>query len=453
MQAVFILSLFSLIFAMFAGMSAGLSKNIMQANVDSIKDVKQMFHDVELILTKVIYKTPKGKNYVVDLSDSKYTDLKGSFLASNLGYSNKQLTIDPWHNKIFLLKSTEKVVIWGAKGEQRVEAPITTFVMVSAGPNGRYDLFDSCSMGDDPSTDIPKSSSILTANLFDKENVVGDDIVIRFNNYDAMLDIWERVENVDTMVKNVALDYYKNLVDAFSPLIQLAQRDVVNNGSLRESIFDDTNLDADETCLSKYSIADQKKPEVVFECYKGYETFTELADKTNTKTLVNEWYENDKNKDDEIYDYLIKYRKKAMKYDGKLKPVSRKKVDSDGNYIKDADGDYILEVDVQASAKVNEDFNKKYKNKLFLYPTFDVVEKDANGDDLPETKRGFQNLGLNNLAALDPFHDKDGEIYYEYDSSDPGKIILKREKKDNKKNEWYIEKRFVINALGDIEDD
>lgn len=408
MQPVFFISLFSLIFLMFSSMTAGLSKNIMQANIERTSKTYEIFNNVELALTKMAFKEKKvlangDQKSIVDLIDTDLTDLGGVFLAEHTSFTNSELEYDPWRRKIFLLMYTEEDnsarTIWGGPGGQYARAPITTFMLVSAGANQYYDLFDSWSFTVDQSTNSrivvtdassnPSKNDILLTDITDK-NIVNDDIIIRFSNYDALLDVWQRAEDLDTIVKNVSMDYYKNLLDAFSPLIQLTQRDTTE-GLLSNDIFSD--LDS----------------------LNAYSAFESLEDSSDT-SFTNEW-----NNPGPLHDILNNNYRVAKKYGGEF----------------------------TIAPEVLDKFNNEFGGQDFLYPSFDAIIKDDNGTNLAPSQQGLHNLGVTNVGSLDPFEGLDGELSYQYNENEPNIVYIKRKVSVNSdKTNWEINKLQKIDGLG-----
>jgi hypothetical protein len=425
MQPVFFIALFSLIFLMFSSMTAGLSKNIMQNNIERIEETKERFAQIELALNVIAFKQKNndglGTQSVVDLSNSDYRDLGGSFLSAHTNFTKHELENDPWNKKVHLLETTSREAIWGASGGQIAEAPITTFMLISAGPNNVYDISQNLKGNQNVAT--LTATDIKNTDITD-ESVVGDDIIVRFNNYDAMLDIWLKAEELDNTVKNVALDYYKSRLDAFSPLIQLAQRDVDRNGLLSDDIFSLTvDTDGDGT------------PDAI-DPGSDYDAFANFG--TSTSTFTNEWNVDDTSNANDIYDVLTGqnghtgFRKKPKTYANEFK----------------------LSSDSTESANLNQEFIDKYKvsgsSAEFLFPSFDAVEKTATGGSLPTGDRGLQNLGVTNMGSVDPFEGVDGAIDYDYDYNVPNKVTLVRSVTPSNQYEWKINKKLEIDGLGGI---
>jgi len=465
MQSVFLLSLFSLIFLMFSGITAGLSQSIMQSNVEKSLEVEKMFSEVEVALNKIAFKEKDSYGSpIVDLTGfnlsagANKSMLTGDFLPAHVSFAKRQLEKDPWGNKIHLLQNTEKVALWGGAGGQLVQAPVTTFLLISAGPNERYDFLTS--IGADTTNPVLSEGQIKTVDIAN-ERQINDDIIFRFSNYDSMMGLWQKAEEVDLMVKNVAIDYYKNMVDAFSPVIQLAQRDISRAGELKEDIF-----------------ADLSDPDI------GYDIFEDLAKgegdddlaAADTTTLVNEWFEDDDNdplSDSSVYDVLIQFRT-AKAYDGTefrlapelcqerpdSNPPERYKADPDTGLCHPNPAETSSEKD-KANHDLNQEFINKYKDgagvaRKFTFPTFDILEKNEDGDEWSESEKGLKNLGMSGLETLDPFYSSIangvGELSYSYDSTKPSKIKISRTvgTKDADDGKWYINKETEIDALGGL---
>lgn len=405
MQAIFFISLFSLMFLLVSGIVTGLSKSIMQMNVERVAEVKKMFNEIDLALNRVVFKEVQGstlKKRVVDLSDPEITDLSGEFLTKYISFSKSQLEHDPWGNEVHLIRKVDHEQIWGGSGGQKVIAPVSYFLLVSAGPNERYDLFNYLSVD----ADFPNLSlnDIKTIDLTDK-SIVRDDIIYRFSNYGAILDLWQQVEELDGTIKNIALDYYKNKIDSFSPLLQIAQRDISKEGILKDNIFADLSEDS------------------------GYKAFEDL--KTQKELFTNEWYEDDPTNDNEIHDVLINNFRVAKKYNN----------------------EFVLSLDSDENKRLNKKFKDKYSNKEFLYPTFDVLIKDDSGNYLSNDKKGLQNLGVVGLKTLDPFTGREGAVDFSYDENEPAVIHIVRKLNDglHSKEKWIILKDQKINALGGLD--
>jgi len=402
MQSVFFLSLFSLVFFMFSGLTTGLGKNVMELNEERVKDVKLLFGEIEIALNKIVFGIKDVSNKgIVDMTNNDIASLSGSFLPSHVGFAKRQIETDPWGNKNYLLKNTEQIAIWGGPNGQVVKAPITTFLLISAGPNEEYDFLKN--LGANVANPNLTASQIKTSDISDVSKI-GDDIIRRFNNYEPMLNIWQRAENLDLTIKSVALDYYKGLVDAFSPLIQLSQRDINRGGALKENVFEDLGG-------------------------SGYGAF-DLLSGEDTSILVNEWSKDDTSNPNDTYDVLIGNFRVAKYYND----------------------EFVLSADGAENSDLNTSFKTKYNtnSKKFLYPTFDVLIRDSSGNDLPATEKGLKNLGIANLSSVDPFYDIDGEVTYSYNPDAPSKFSIKREKLTTDTDKWYIKKELEIDALGGL---
>lgn len=433
MQPVFFISLFSLIFLMFSSMTAGLSKNIMQANIERTAKTYEIFKDVETAITKLAFKSKDTSGFsIVDLSNDDLTNLNGTFLAKHTSYTNRELQYDPWKGKVFLLSNVKQEKIWGSSGGQYAQAPVTTFLLVSAGPNKVYDLFNSLGLNlENPN---PTEQQILTTDITD-ENIVHDDIIVRFSNYDSLLEIWQRVEDLDNTVKTISLNYYKNLLDAFSPLIQLSQRDVVK-GDLKEDIFD--NFDSSD----------------------DYDPFLDLKNIAN-KDFVNKWNDPDEainiplnggtDSGGKIYDGF----RVAKAYQNEFLLAAPDYSDLDIN-----DPDYAIDyAKITADAdNLNILLNNNFKNEYpedFLYPSYDLIIKNRFGATLAPEEQGLQNLGITNITSLDPFSGpsgafQDGMLDYVYDEDEPNKVTIKRHIDSGNVKKWKINKLVEIDGLGDI---
>lgn len=420
MQPVFFISLFSLIFLMFSSMTTGITKNIMQANIERVANTKAMFKEVEAVINNVAFQDSK----LVDFSDDKYLDLTGDYLPAKSSYTKSQISKDSWSRKIYLLKATDRVRIWGASGGQYADAPISHFMLVSAGPNQYYDLFNYWNFKIDSSTKQlieaggnVSADQIKTVDISD-EDIVGDDVILRFNNYDTMYKIWQESEKLDTMVRDVSLEYYKNTVDAFSPLIQLAQRDkdleTVNN--LSTDIFSDGDITDD-----------------------GFNAFTGLQLGTS-ENFKNEW--NNVGTNNSNVDSLLH----SMLDGGKFIGVVPARTFTGYRVAKKYAGEFNVDNDVE------DDFKDTYRNMKFLYPSYDLLDYDNNGH-LLSSGMGLKNLGIPSLDVLDPFTkqgESGGALSYEYDKDNsPNILTLIRKTTSSNKDKWKINKKYKINGLGE----
>lgn len=394
MQALFFISLFSLVFLMFSSMTAGLSKNIMQANIEKVKETKQIFDEIETAINILAFKQKDSSGRsIIDLSNSDFTDLDGTFLAEHMSYTKKQIEKDPWEKDVKLFRVVEHVKVWGAPGGLSADAPISTIMLISSGPNGKYDTLDSLGLSQNATT--MSSSDIKTTDITDPD-VIGDDIVSRFNNYDAMLDIWEKSEILDNSIKNIALDYYRTRLDAFSPLIQLAERDVDSGGALSTGVFDDL------TSTANYVGFDQLT--------NDKEAFSTSWNKTGTK----------------VNDLLRKF-------------IVAKTYSNDFRLSTGSDNGVL-----------NQEFKDKYPGRLFLYPSFSAVEKDKNNNVLPTVKQGLQNLGISNMSSLDPFSGNNEQVDYQYDDDEPHIIKIIRKSSGTDVEKWKINKVLTVDGLGEV---
>lgn len=420
MQPVFFVSLFSLVFLMFSSMTNGITKNIMQANIERVENTIKMFNEVETVINKVIFQDAK----IVDFSDTSYLELAGDYISAKSSYSKSELSKDAWNNKVYLLKTTEHMRIWGAPGGQYADAPISHFILVSAGPNQRYDLFRHWGYTIDTSSTSNiiaaggaiSSDDIKTVDITDVD-VIGDDVVVRFNNYDSMYNLWEKAESLDTMVRDVALEYYKNSVDAFSPLIQFAQRDkdLNSENNLGYDIFDDSLFNS-----------------------IGFDPFNQLQQGTST-SFQNEW--NTIGADDSDIKGLLHTMLAGGTYTG-----STPARNFEGYRVaKEYEDEFKI-----TNPNVENEFKSFYNGVKFLYPSYDVLDYSSSGSYMA-SGRGLENLGIPSLESLDPFYGKDGEIDYTYDRNlAPHKIIVVRESANaGNANKWNIKKQYEINGLGD----
>tara|TARA_Y100001960_G_scaffold302080_1_gene352757 strand:+ start:7135 stop:8388 length:1254 start_codon:yes stop_codon:yes gene_type:complete len=417
-------------------MTAGLSKNIMQSNIERIAKTEEIFANVEVVLTNIAYKQKSGSKGVVDLTDSNITDLSGDFLPAHTNFTAREIQKDPWEQDVHLVKSTTRELIWADLNGHRVEAPITTFLLVSAGPNRKYDMFEN--LGVSKTNPSMTANQVKTTNIKD-ESIVYDDIVVRFSNYDAMLNIWQRAQDLDNTVENVAVDYYKNMLDAFSPLIQLGQRDVTV-GALDEDIF--SSLDSSDI----------------------YSAFQDLEDTSNT-SLTNEWnnpgplntilntnfriakaYANeftvaqaDYSESDAIQNILDT--------DTTLTADERTDLIAERNLLRTEEDDRVAALNTDANASFDLDYTT-----TFTYPSFDAVILSSTGNDLVASGQdGLQNLGVTNIKSLDPFAGQDGELSYDYDVAKPNEIGIKRYVDPGLSTlKWKIDKIKTLDALGEL---
>lgn len=398
MQAVFFLSLFSLIFLMFSSITAGMGRNIMQANVENVKRTSVIFSEIENAINVLAFKQKDSSGRaVIDLSNTDLTDLDGTFLSEHIPYTKKQISKDPWDKEVKLFQHTKQEAIWGAAGGQIAKAPISTIMLLSSGPNGVYDTLSNLGL---PQTATSMTEAQLKTTDITDKSIIGDDIITRFNTYDAMLDIWEKAEKLDNSVKNVSYDYYRARLDAFSPLIQLAERDTSNNGLLSSDVFG--TLDPTE----------------------GYTGFDELiSDNTafSTKWNVRDTTPGSMNE--------------------KLRLFSVAKAYS---------GEFTLSSDSTLNTQLTNEFNSKYSGVDFLYPSFSAVSKDSNGNNLPAVQTGLQNLGISNMSSLDPFDGNGSALDYEYSTLTPHIINIIRKDVSSDQNKWSVSKTITVDGLGEV---
>jgi hypothetical protein len=423
-------------------MTAGLSKNIMQANIERVAKTEEIFANVEVVLTNLAYKQKNGSKGIVDLTDANITNLAGDFLPAHTNFTAKEIQKDPWEQKVHLIKTTQRELIWADTDGHTVEAPITTFLLVSAGPNRKYDMFEN--LGVNTTSPSMTESQIKTTNIRD-ESIVYDDIIIRFSNYDAMLNIWQRVEDLDNTVENVAVDYYKNMLDAFSPLIQMGQRDVTV-GALEEDIF--SSLDSADIYAAFQNLEDTSNTSLTNEWNTAGPLHTILNTNFRTpKAYANEFTvaQADYSDSNAIQQQLD--NDLTLPADQRMTSAERADLVAERDLLKTQEDDRVADLNAEALSSFNGDYSG-----TFTYPSFDAVILSTAGNDLVASGQdGLQNLGVTNITSLDPFAQQDGELSYDYSVAEPNKISIKRTLDPGSNTlKWRINKIKKIDALGEL---
>ncbi|MDE0724612.1 MAG: hypothetical protein OSB62_07945 [Alphaproteobacteria bacterium] len=243
MQVIYIMGVFMFIFAVIMGLTTTLSRTAMQAKLDNIAEVRQMFNDVEgginngVLANQADLRLLNGnfRNGVSDRFTAAADSARDNFyygrtvagvrypgLLDYISWSEDQLVTDPWGTDIRVYYSTRHVLV-----DNGVQAPQTIFAYVSAGPDRAFDVANTAlDFNQISGLEVPADS---------------DDIISVFSTYGAMIKTWESALKALYALKGgIEKDYSEQYV-RFLPWIEVFNTEQFEAGGFS---FDNLSLNA-----------------------------------------------------------------------------------------------------------------------------------------------------------------------------------------------------------------
>ncbi len=245
MQVIYIMGVFMFVFAVVMGLTTTLSRTAMQAKLDNIAEVRQMFSDIEGGINNGILANQSDLRHLhnrfrasqnnqfsatVAARNNLYrgvtiTGTRYPGLLNYVSWSEDQLVTDPWGTDIRVYYSTRYVLV-----DNGVEAPQTIFAYVSAGPDRGFDAtLGTISFNNIAGLDVPANS---------------DDIISVFSTYDAAIRTWGLTLNaLNGAAGLIEKDYSEQHVQ-FLPQIEIFNTGMFSGGTFG---FDNISLNAWES--------------------------------------------------------------------------------------------------------------------------------------------------------------------------------------------------------------
>ncbi len=240
MQAIFILSLFGLVYTTVAMITTMLATSSMQLKLDRIESVKEMFRDIELGINQGYLGNYVDFSNLTAFPTNGSTRLDASLSATNnkrldkfvgpyVSWSSKEMLVDPWGSDIYIIAASTKEVIYADTDRptgspvNSISAPITAFLLVSKGPDGRFNTADQEGPPGLATLNQVKRYTKGTVDPYEEDNIVHV-----FTTFSAMNEIWNHTRAVHSKIMSVAADSYKQKYELFLPVIQTEFYDKVN---------------------------------------------------------------------------------------------------------------------------------------------------------------------------------------------------------------------------------
>lgn len=214
MQAAFILAVFGALFFVITSMTSSMVETTQQLILRQEAQVRETFTDVERLLNEVLFK--QDSSVVPHETALAANGLNGLFESASLGtkWSVEQLARDPW-NTPYNITFVSRDRIGGeppvaAFGANRHATPVVHyFTLSSPGRDRTYQTQSGATKG------APQPSSYQDWVDLRAEGAMGDDIIHTFSTRDAMLAIWNRMNDVHNRMSAQLRSDYISSVDAF----------------------------------------------------------------------------------------------------------------------------------------------------------------------------------------------------------------------------------------------
>ena len=218
MQAVYFIALFGLIFAVISSFTVGIGASSMQLKANKLEQMQQMFDNLEFAINNIYLKERLDLSDL-PLSEGSAVSLSGEDLKVFLPYmrgSDADLIQDPWRTAIryYALQFPEVLCQSAAPpsgaeptNDCLVRAPTAYFVMVSAGPDRKFES------GPDKAGGMPAGNTLAFLNY---PRVQGsDDIVKVFSTSAPMRAHYNNMIAVEDRVSALVLKSYRDQSAAF----------------------------------------------------------------------------------------------------------------------------------------------------------------------------------------------------------------------------------------------
>ena len=223
MQVLFFMGLIGVIFTTMTFINASVTVTAMQKKVEQLANVEKMFTDVEFALTKGVLLNQA--DLFLEESDGKLDTLE--FMAGYVKWNNEELITDPWGKDYVVKAASARQTIYadnlgapdslGSPTTNAIDAYVTAFLLISAGPDGKFGQTEGALPEPWPATynDI---RAYTPANNGVGE-VGADDIYTTFTTYAAAVSLWNRAKNVTDKVESLIVNNYTNQLELFQPEI------------------------------------------------------------------------------------------------------------------------------------------------------------------------------------------------------------------------------------------
>lgn len=220
MQVLFFIGLLGIIFTTMMFINTSVTVTAMRKKLDQVENVETLLSDVEFAVNKGILKTFPDL-YLLE-STGDLANLK--FVSALVKWNDDELLTDPWGTSYEVVSASERRTIYAdtngvAGGNNQVQAYVTAFAVISAGPDGVFGNGDPRA-GGYPTVAYPTTFNAVRAYTPPNQNAEGaDDIYITFTTYSAAVDMWNNIKEVHDKVKSVAVNYYTERLELFQPRI------------------------------------------------------------------------------------------------------------------------------------------------------------------------------------------------------------------------------------------
>jgi len=195
MQALFYLGLFGTFFFTLMGVTVGVARSSMQHKLDQQKQVTEMFQNIEFAINRVVLRDH------LSLADYSSKDL--NYLSDVVSWSRKQMSVDPWGGDISVVRLDDDEVIGALGPGQYAQAKVSHYALISNGPDMKRQ------------TELP--TDIVSWRKLHSEGASGDDIVYTFSTRDAAQETWNKAQQIENNIKQMALRQYMARAEQFNP--------------------------------------------------------------------------------------------------------------------------------------------------------------------------------------------------------------------------------------------
>jgi hypothetical protein len=193
MQAIFFFGMIGVFFFLVTSVTVGLFQNSTQIKQQRIARTAEIFRQIEFAINDGLLQQAPS------LEGVNLTNLQ--FVRPYVNATPDELDNDPWQTPYEIVGFTESVVLLAANGPlgpSSVRADVTTFGIISAGP--------------DRIRQTPRPANLAQLKFLVAE---GDDIIRVFSNYDAVNRIWNRAYEIDNTIEDVAIKAYTDQLRSF----------------------------------------------------------------------------------------------------------------------------------------------------------------------------------------------------------------------------------------------
>lgn len=233
MQTIFILGIFGVLYTSVAVLISMVATSSMQLKVERIKEVEAFFQDVEIAVNKgflsenvdfvsvgfqTTFPTAPGSDQTERLDNSIAEASKrfDKLLAPYMSWAPEKILKDPWGTDYYFARALDDAVIYADNKGNEVTAPISVFLLVSAGPDKAF-----ADYADKTSTAVfPKNYDDIKRLVMPETDASADNIVHVFSTMEPMADSWNYAKNLHGRVLSVFTDNYKSQYELFSPTLQ-----------------------------------------------------------------------------------------------------------------------------------------------------------------------------------------------------------------------------------------